>query len=78
MKIHNDAGRAVDPGTGSLAPFSGHVGSPSTPFEATLLMDTLQIHIELEGAALSLFLSYTTDRSQQVEIGGECSRERYP
>ena len=73
MKIHNDVGRAVDQGQGALLLFLDMSAAFDT-VEATLLMDILQAHIGLEGAALSWFLSYMTDRSQQVAIGSECSR----
>jgi len=74
MKIHNDVGCAVDQGQGALLLFLDMSAAFDT-VEATLLKDILQTHIGLDGAALSWFLSYITDRSQQVAIGGECSRE---
>ena len=77
MKIHNDVGRAVDQGQGALLLFFDMLVAFDA-VEATLLMDTLQTHIRLQGAALSWFLSYMTDRSQHVAIGGECSREVPP
>ena len=74
MKIHNEVGCAIDHGQGALLLFLDMSAAFDT-VEVTLLRDILQTHIGLEGAALSWFLSYITDRSQQVVIAGEYSRE---
>ena len=74
MKIHNDVGCAVSQGQGAVLLFLDMSAAFDT-VETTLLIDILQTHIGLEGAALSWFLSYVTDRLQRVAIGSECSRE---
>ena len=60
MKIHNDVDRAVDQGQGALLLFLDMSAAFDT-VEATLLMDFLQRHIGLEGAAPSWLLSYIYD-----------------